>query len=255
MTKRAFAVVAHPDDIEFLMAGTLAHLGRAGYELHYMNIANGCCGTTEYDRATIARIRREESIAAANVINAIYHDSLCDDLAIFYNQDTLARMSAVMREVNPQIVLTHAPVDYMEDHTNTCRLVVTAAFARGMPNFPVIPPRAHATGPTTVYHAQPYSNRTPLGEVVYPQIYVDTTNMLDIKAKMLSCHASQKKWLDQSQGLDSYIHTMRELDREVGSFSGKYAFAEGFRKHSHLGFCGPDDDPLSQALSQVSFRK
>ena len=43
--KHAFAVAAHPDDIEFVMAGTLILLRRAGYELHYMNIANGCCGS------------------------------------------------------------------------------------------------------------------------------------------------------------------------------------------------------------------
>ena len=35
MARRAFAVSAHPDDIEFFMAGTMILLGRAGYELHY----------------------------------------------------------------------------------------------------------------------------------------------------------------------------------------------------------------------------
>ena len=42
-TKHAFAIAAHPDDIEFQMAGTLILLQRAGYEIHYMNIANGSC--------------------------------------------------------------------------------------------------------------------------------------------------------------------------------------------------------------------
>ena len=37
----AFALAAHPDDIEFMMAGTLVLLGDAGYEIHYMNVANG----------------------------------------------------------------------------------------------------------------------------------------------------------------------------------------------------------------------
>ena len=48
--KRAFAVAAHPDDIEFVMAGTLMQLADAGYELHYMNIANGCCGSIAAQR-------------------------------------------------------------------------------------------------------------------------------------------------------------------------------------------------------------
>ena len=61
--KRAFAIAAHPDDIEFHMAGTLILLGRAGYELHYMTIANGSCGTTQYSRDEIIRIRRAEAQA------------------------------------------------------------------------------------------------------------------------------------------------------------------------------------------------
>ncbi|HTN77752.1 MAG TPA: PIG-L family deacetylase, partial [Pirellulaceae bacterium] len=173
----AIAIAAHPDDIEFFMSGTLMRLGEAGYELHYWNLANGCCGTSQYDRETIIRMRREEGRNAAACIGATFHESICDDLGIFYDQATLAKVASVMRAVNPQIVLTHAPVDYMEDHTNTCRLVVTAAFTRGMPNFPVDPPRAAVSGKVTVYHAQPYSNYTPLRELVVPELVVDVTDL------------------------------------------------------------------------------
>ena len=38
------AIAAHPDDIEIFMSGTFMLLKEAGYELHYMNVANGCCG-------------------------------------------------------------------------------------------------------------------------------------------------------------------------------------------------------------------
>ena len=55
--KTAFAIAAHPDDIEFFMSGTLMLLAEAGYEIHYMNVANGCCGTTQYDRQTTRRPR------------------------------------------------------------------------------------------------------------------------------------------------------------------------------------------------------
>ena len=54
--KRVFAVAAHPDDIEFFMSGTLMRLGEVGYELHYMNLADGCCGSTQHDAETIAEI-------------------------------------------------------------------------------------------------------------------------------------------------------------------------------------------------------
>ena len=123
------------------MSGTLMLLGAAGYELHYMNISNGSLGTTQFDTPTIVAMRRREAAEAAASIGAVFHESICSDLDVFYDRATLASVASVMREVAPDIVLTHSPVDYMEDHTNACRLAVTAAFARGMPNFPVTPPR------------------------------------------------------------------------------------------------------------------
>ena len=253
MSKTALAIAAHPDDIEFLMAGTLLLLARAGYTIHYWNLANGCCGTTEYDVATITLLRATEARAAAQRMGAIYHPSICNDLEIFYDRKTLRRVASTMREVAPDIVLTHAPQDYMEDHMNTSRLTVTAAFSRGMPNFPVDPPRPAVAGKTTLYHAQPYSHRDMLGQPVVPQFFVDVTDVIEEKVELLRCHATQKKWLDESQGHDSYLETLRALDREAGDLSGAYTYAEGWRKHLHMGFCDADDDPLRDALAP-SFR-
>jgi LmbE family N-acetylglucosaminyl deacetylase len=250
MTKSAIAIAAHPDDIEFLMSGTLMLLRKAGYQIHYWNLANGCCGSSKYDAQTIARIRREEAHAAAKAIGAVFHESICNDLEIFYDRPTLAKVAAVVREVAPEVVLTHSPVDYMEDHTNTCRLAVTAAFARGMPNFPTDPPRPAVFEPVTVYHAQPYSHRDPLGKVVEPTVVVDTTDLIEQKKKMLALHASQKEWLDESQGVNSYLDTMVALDAEVGRMSSLFQYAEGWRRHLHLGFCGPEDDPLRTLLKE-----
>ncbi len=52
----------------------------------------------------------------------------------------------------------------MEDHTNTCRFVVTAAFAHAMPNFKSIPPRAPADYDVPVYHSIPHTMREALGK-------------------------------------------------------------------------------------------
>jgi N-acetylglucosamine malate deacetylase 1 len=248
--KAAIAIAAHPDDIEFLMSGTLMLLRKAGYKIHYWNLANGCCGSSKHDAQTIAKMRRDEAYSAAKAIGATFHESICNDLEIFYDRPTLAKVAAVIREVAPEIVLTHSPVDYMEDHTNTCRLAVTAAFSRGMPNFVTDPPRAAVNELVTVYHAQPYSHRDPLGKVIEPALVVDTTDLIELKKKMLSKHVSQKQWLDESQGVNSYLDTMAELDAEVGRMSSIFKFAEGWRRHLHLGFCGPTDDPLRTALKE-----
>ena len=247
--KRAFAVAAHPDDIEFVMAGTLMLLGDAGYEIHYMNIANGCCGSTTHDATDTARIRRQEAQAAASGIGAEFHPSLVNDMEIFYDHATLSRLAAVMREVAPEIVLTHAPADYMEDHMNACRLTVTAAFARGMPNYPTQPSRAPTEQAVTVYHAQPQGNRDPLNRLVRPGLFVDVGSVMAKKTAMLACHESQQQWLNTSQGLNSYLEGMQDLMRAVGRMSKRFEYAEGWRRHSHLGLCAADADPLAKALA------
>ena len=83
MTRRVLAVGAHPDDIEFVMSGTLFLLKDRGYEVHYLNVANGSCGSATLDARAIARIRRKEAMAAARFLGAIYHGSLCNDIEVF----------------------------------------------------------------------------------------------------------------------------------------------------------------------------
>lgn len=246
--RRAFAIVAHPDDIEFMMAGTLCLLCDAGYELHYMTVADGSLGSTRHDAATIATMRRQEAMAAATLLGAVYHESICPDMGIFYDAATLRRLTAVVREVAPTILLTHPPQDYMEDHMNTCRLALSAAFVRGAPNYRTEPARAPVNTPVTVYHALPYGLRTPLGEPVRAGCYVDITDVMPLKREMLAMHRSQQEWLDASQGVGAFVTHMEQMSREVGRLSGRFVFAEGWTRHLPSGYCGENDDPLADAL-------
>lgn len=248
MAGTVFAIGAHPDDIEFMMAGTLILLGQAGYELHYMNLADGCCGTTVYSREEAAAIRAREGRAACELIGAEYHPSLVADLEVFFEKDTMVRLGAVLREVNPAILLLQSPQDYMEDHMNTVRLGVTAAFCMGMKNFLTRPDSKPVAYDCAVYHALPYGLRDHLRRRVWPGQYVDVGPVMGRKRDMLACHRSQKEWLDKSQGLDSYLNTMEDMAREVGRMSGRFKLAEGWRRHSHLGFSPSDSDPIAEAL-------
>ncbi len=235
------------------MAGTMILLGQAGYELHYMTIANGSCGTEQYDRDAIVRIRGEEARSAAGYINAFYYPPLTDDLTIFYEQDLLLRLGSIMRQVAPEILLTHYPFEYMEDHSNTCRLALTAAFTRGMPNYAVNPPHPAVDQPVTVYHSLPFGLLDPLKRPVIPDFFIDITKVMPQKREMLAMHRSQKEWLDSSQGMDSYLDTMQQDSREVGRLSGKFQYAEGWIKHLHFGYCASEADPLVEALENDSF--
>lgn len=244
------AIAAHPDDIEFMMAGTLLLLAQAGYQTHYMTIANGSCGSLQHDVAATRSIRRKESERASKVLGAEYHPSLTDDLEILYELKTLRRLAAVVRSVNPSVLLVPSPQDYMEDHTNACRLAVSAAFARGMPNFKTTPSRRAVEGDVVLYHAMPHGLRDPLRRRIIPGAFVNTESVLDTKLRALAAHESQKTWLDASQGLDSYLHAMEEMSMAVGEMSGKFRHAEGWRRHLHFGFGEAEGDPLRDALGK-----
>ena len=248
MEKVAFAVTAHPDDIEFMMAGTLLQLGRAGWKLHVMNVANGSCGSSVLNAAEIVPIRAVEARKAAGVLGAILHDPLTDDIQIYYTLELASRLCAVVRHVNPQILLTHGPDDYMEDHVNAARLAVTAAFCRSMPNFPTEPACDPIDSEMAVYHAMPWGLTDQLRRPVKADFYVDISDVLAEKRQALACHRTQKQWLDKSQHLDSYLNTMEQTSARMGEMSGRFSHAEGWRRHSHLGF-GPENfDPLFTAL-------
>jgi N-acetylglucosamine malate deacetylase 1 len=246
--KIAMAIGAHPDDINFMMAGTLVLLRQAGYEIHCLDLANGSCGSAVHGAAVLRKIRRLESQAAAKVLGAHYHESLVDDLEIYYQPALLRRLAAVVREVNPGILLVPSPQDYMEDHTNVCRLAVSAAFVRGMRNLKTSPARRPVEGEVTVYHAMPHGLRDPLRRRVIPGAFVNTTEVQTIKREALAQHRSQQHWLDASQKMNQYLLTMEGFARELGRMSRRFRFAEGWRRHLHYGFCGQDADPLRDAL-------
>jgi LmbE family N-acetylglucosaminyl deacetylase len=249
-TKTAIAIGAHPDDIEFYMAGTLLLLRKAGYEIHYLNLASGNCGSAQYNAAATRSIRNTEARAAAKILGANFHPSITDDLEIIYSLQLLRPLAAVIREVKPAIVLTHSPQDYMEDHTNTCRLAVTATFTRGMPNFKTVPARPAAEYNATVYHAMPHGLRDSLRRRIIPGAFVNTAAVHKTKREALAAHKSQQPWLGTSQGLNSYLLAMEDMALEVGGMSKQFKLAEGWRRHLHLGFCGPEADPLRDALGR-----
>ena len=249
--KVAMAVACHPDDIEFQMAGTLLLLQKQGWEIHYMNVANGSLGSEKYDTETIIRMRRGEAMEAAALAGFIYHESICNDLEVFYNADLFGKLVPVIREVKPKIILTHGPYDYMEDHVNTGRLAVSAAFCRGMGNAKTSRPSQKFDDYLTVYHSMPHAMTDMLRRPVIPGIYVDIESEIPMKKQMLSCHRSQQSWLAVSQADNAYIQGMVDNHGIIGRLSKKYKFAEGWIRHNPIGFCETNDDPLMEVLGPL----
>ena len=65
------------------------------------------------------------------------------------------------------------------------------------------------------------------------------------KMEALKAHQSQQAWLDTSQKLNSYLQTMEDISLKVGKMSNVFMYAEGWRRHQHVGFCAENADPLN----------
>jgi LmbE family N-acetylglucosaminyl deacetylase len=244
----ALAIFAHPDDIEFRAAGTLLLLARRGWTIHCCNLSSGNMGSSVMSAARTAAVRRREAQASAKLMGATWHPPIGDDVLLFYHERAIRQVCALVRRVQPAILLTHPPLDYMEDHTTACRLAVTGAFARGIPNFRSLPVRKPTLAPLTIYHAMPHGLCDPLRREWKPELWINTAAVQRERLAALACHKSQHAWLGATQGMNSYLASAADEARELGRRSKKFTHAEGWTRHLHLGFGAAADDPLGAAL-------
>jgi N-acetylglucosamine malate deacetylase 1 len=212
-------------------------------------VSNGNMGSTVMSAAKTASVRRREAQRAAKAMGAKWHAPISEDLGIFYTEKNIRRIASVIRAADPAVVLTHALADYMEDHMITARLAVTAAFARGIPNYRSTPNLPYTLEPCAVYHAMPHGQCEPTRQPHEPEFFIDVTAAHAVKREALACHASQKEWLDKTQGQESYLRTMDDFSAALGG-RAKCTYAEGWTRHLHYGF-GPEKwDPLREVLGK-----
>ncbi len=247
MADIVLSLLAHPDDAEFLCAGTMIRLVQEhGWQAHIASMTAGDCGTTEFSPEEISRIRRKEGARAAALIGATYHCLEERDLLIFYSERPLERVTRLFREVRPRLVLTHSQADYMLDHEMTSTLARAAAFGASAPNF--MQEQGHGSPLERIpylYYCDAIEGKDLLGRPVVPTFAIDISSVIETKAAMLACHASQKEWLLKQHGMDEYVHSMRNWGARTGQRYG-IPHAEGFRQH--LGHSYPQDNLLANLL-------
>ena len=232
MHKTILAVHAHPDDVEILAAGTLAQLSAVGHRVVIVSMTPGDCGSLNRPPDEIAAVRRTEAVAAAARIGAAYRCAEFHDLAIFNDDTSRRRVTEVLREVRPDVVITASPVDYMCDHETTSALVRDACFAAPAPNYATsaaLPAPALKTIPH-LYFMDPIGGVDRKNRPVMPDFSVDISSQFETKRAMLADHASQREWLLAQHGIDDYLVAMERWARAAGCRAG-VTFAEGFRQY------------------------
>jgi len=217
---RILAIGAHPDDLEFLCAGTLAKCAKRGHEVFMAVATNGNAGSIIHSREQIADIRHQEALAAAELIGAhlIWLDF--PDEFLFDNQESRLKFTEAYRQARPDVVLGHSFNDYHPDHVMAGWLTWAC---RMMCNVKLI----ETESPPCDKIPHNYFMDT-IGSLGFqPSEYVDITDTFDLKMQMLNKHASQAGFLKHMFGIthNEFVETIaRKRGAEVGC-----AYAEAFR--------------------------
>ena len=218
------AVGAHPDDIEISCAGTLAKLKKAGHEVVICHACTGDKGHYVIPPDELRVIRAEEARQAGAVIGSRVLSLGFPDCEIFSdNMESRVRFVDLIREVRPDIVITHAPNDYMPDHVAVSKLVFDATFVATVPSFKTGRPAAEKI-PALFF----MDNLSGLD--FQPTLYVDVTDTFGTKIEMLKKHQSQLVWLKEHDNVD-IVDFVTCLGKMRGIQAG-VAYAEGFIRHT-----------------------
>ncbi len=217
---KILAVGAHPDDIEFQCAGTLSKYRRLGHDVAICVATNGNVGSSTCTREEIAAIRRREAGASAEIIGAEFHWLDYPDEFLFNTQETRLRFIDMVRQVRPDMILCpHPQKDYHPDHTTVGQIIWDIHVMVNVPNIET-PTKPCEVIPEIVYMD------TFAGVNLIPNRYVDITDDMETKTKMLSCHASQESWLMDLYGVTGV--EMMKIFAKTRGFQCGCTYAEAF---------------------------
>ena len=224
------AIGPHPDDIECYAGGTLALYAAAGHRIFNACITNGNMGSMEYEPGELAQIREGEARAAADVIGAELIWAGLDDASLTGSIDNGNIFIDILRRSRPDVILCPSPDDYHPDH-RTCSLL--AQDAALLASAPLIKTE-HGAADRTPYI---FWYDHPNGAAFEPEEYVDITETMETKLRMIACHRSQTSWLKAQYGMD-FAYSFETMARFRGLACG-CRFAEGFRLNRSFPGCAP----------------
>jgi N-acetylglucosamine malate deacetylase 1 len=238
---------AHPDDAEILAGGTLALLAGLGQQITIVTMTAGDCGSALEGPEKMATIRKAEAAASAALIGAEYRWAGFRDLAIFNDDESRRRVTGLLRELRPEMVMTASPSDYLCDHETTSQLVRDACFAASVPNY--MTPGSQAPLPTIphLYFLDPIAQTDRDGRIVVPNFTINVASTLETKKAMLAQHQSQRLWLREQHGIDDYLQQMEEWTRACGARAG-VRYGEGFRHYKVHPY--PQEPVLQRILQE-----
>jgi len=200
--ERVLVVVAHPDDIDFGMAGTMATLTDQGVAVSYLLVTSGEAGGPDHlTRDELRRVREAEQRAAASVVGV-------DDVRFLGYPDgrveaslALRRdISRVIRDVKPDVVVSQSSDRVWDrvyfshpDHLAVGEATACAVYPDSRN------PWAHTELTEEGYAPHTVTRMWVMG--LEPNKFIDITDHFDRKLKALRSHASQVGDRENLEGL------------------------------------------------------
>ena len=217
------AIGCHPDDLEVACMGTLAKYVKRGNKVILCHITNGNMGhiVIEPDKLRVIRNREAENSAKVIGAEALTLD-IGDGLVDASNQDIICKLVEIVRFAKPDVIITHNPDDYMQDHMETSKLAFNASFFATLPHFASRTPRHEKVAPL-------FYMDTLAGINFIPTEYVDITDEIEMKLEALNCHVSQVKWMADHDHID-FLDFVRTCSKYRG-LQASVPYAEGFRPY------------------------
>lgn len=199
MSRRLLVIGAHPDDPD-IRAGGLACLAcAAGHDVRFVSMTDGRSGHHELGGDELVRRRRKEANAAAEAAGDIdYLIRHTPDGRLRPSLDNREDVIRLIRDYDPDVVLTHRTNDYHPDHRYTSQLVRDAAYMVTVPNVcPDVP--ALEENPVFAYLSDSFKRPYPFD----PDFAVPIDDeRVEQKYDMLDCHKSQMyEWLPYNKGV------------------------------------------------------
>jgi LmbE family N-acetylglucosaminyl deacetylase len=186
-------IVAHPDDIDFGTAGTMARLAEAGAEVVYALVTSGEAGAPDGPtRAEVGAIREGEQRAAAAEVGVTDVRFLgWPDGRVESTLDLRRDISRVIRQVKPELVITQSPDARWDriygshpDHLAVGRATMAAVYPDAQ--------NPHAHTELLDEGLEPHSVPEVWVVGLEPlDIFIDITDVFDAKVAALKCHVSQ----------------------------------------------------------------
>ena len=202
---------AHPDDGDYDYGAAIAQLVRSGAKVSVVTFCNGNKGHVEMEPAALAARRLKEAQSAAKVYGLErYVVNECPDCELDASRAWRERMGRLVRNLAPDMVLTHRPVDYHADHRAVGQVSQDLAYFLGVP---------HWCGDTPVPEKLPFFLYTvdafTVPRRLRPDLVVNCEPMLEVAARGVSCHASQLfEWMPPQDGIDPKTLSTPEIRRD-----------------------------------------